>query len=48
MAFTGAVSEVIASHAAVGLELSDHGLDRNTRLNSRLICGVTRRFWLVV
>ena len=28
----GAVSEVIASHAVLGLEVSDHGLDRSTAL----------------
>jgi hypothetical protein len=28
----GAVSEVIASHAVLGLEVSDYGLDRSTPL----------------
>jgi hypothetical protein len=35
------MGEVIAAHAVMFLEVAD---DRR-RLNSRLTCGVTRRFW---
>ncbi len=41
------VGEVIAAHAVMFLEVADDGFDGG-RLNSRLICGVRRRFWPVV
>ena len=36
------VSEMIASHAVLDHEMTDHRLDGGTPPNSRLICGVTR------
>jgi hypothetical protein len=42
------MGKVISAHAVVYLEVADDGLDGARRLNSRLICGVTRRFWPLV
>ena len=44
----GAVSEMIAADAVLGLEMADARLDGARRLISRLIWGVTRRFGLAV
>jgi hypothetical protein len=42
------MGKVIAAHAVVFLEVADDGLVAARRLNSRLICGVRRRFWPLV
>jgi len=42
------MGEVIATYAVVFLEVADEGSMAARRLNSRLICGVTRRLWPVV
>ena len=38
------VCKIIAAHAVLGLEMTDHWFDGRRR-SSRLICGVSRRFW---
>ena len=42
------MGEVIAAHAVMFLEVADDRLDGGPPLNSRLIGGVMRRFWLVL
>ncbi|MGY4333571.1 hypothetical protein ACVWWG_007988 [Bradyrhizobium sp. LB7.2] len=37
--------EIIAAHAVLGLEMADDGFDGGLRRSSRLMLGVTPRFW---
>ena len=41
----GTVCKIIAAHAVLGLEMTDHWSMAARRRSSRLICGVSRRFW---
>ena len=40
----GRVCKMIATHAVLSLEMTDHWLNGGRRRSSRLICGVSR-FW---
>jgi len=40
----GMVCKIIAAHAVLGLEMTDHWFDGGAPPHSRLICGVSRRF----
>jgi hypothetical protein len=39
------VCKVIAARAVLGLEMTDHWFNGGARRSSRLICGLSRRFW---
>jgi len=39
------VREIVAAHAVLGFEMADHGSTADLRRSSRLILGVTPRFW---